>query len=60
MTDKEKIHSKWELKIMRVLADAGMKELSFSDDEAILFIRDGYKMELFLKLSNDNGKRLIG
>jgi len=60
MTEKEKIHSKWQTKIMRVLAEAGLKELSFSDNEAIEFIKDGYKMDLFLKLTKDNGKRMIG
>jgi len=60
MTDKEKIHSKWLTKIMRVLAEAGLKDLSFSDEGAIRFYRDGYKMDLFLKLTKDNNKRMIG
>lgn len=60
MTEKETIHNKWQLKIMRVLADAGMKDTSFSDEGAIRFYRDGFKMDLFLKLTKDNNRRLIG
>ena len=61
MTDKEKIHSKWQLKIMRVLAENGLPELSFSDvNEAFEFIRDGYNIKIHLTLTKDNGKRMIG
>ncbi len=60
MTEKEQIHSKWQTKIMRVLAEAGLKDLSFSDENAIRFYRDGYKIDLFLKLTKDNDRRLIG
>lgn len=60
MTEKENVRSKWELKIMRVLANAGLKDLSFSDESAIRFYRDGYKMDLFLKITKDNGRRLLG
>jgi len=60
MTEKETIHSKWQLKIMRVLAEAGLKDLSFSDEGAIRFYREGFKMDLFLKLTKDNDRRLIG
>lgn len=60
MTEKEQIHSKWQLRIMRVLAEAGMQDLSFSDENAIRFYRDGFKMDLFLKITKDNNRRLIG
>lgn len=60
MTDKEKIHSKWQLKIMRVLANNGLKELSFSDNDQFEFIRDGFNIKIHLTLTKDNGNRLIG
>lgn len=60
MTDKERIHSKWQTKIMRVLANSDLRDLSFSDENAIRFYRDGYKMDLFLKITKDNNRRIIG